>query len=68
MEDKEKKDDSKERAEKFVAKYGELVKEFDIDFATYPMFTPDGNGGFKIVVQTQPVDMKGRAQKSPFIK
>lgn len=60
-------DDSKERASNFITAYGELVKEHGIDFATYPMFVPDGQGSFKIIVQNQPVDIRNQPVKSPFV-
>lgn len=59
--------DGEERIKKFFEKYGELVKELEVDMVNYPMFVPDGEGGFKIIVQSSPVDMKGRGVKSPFV-
>lgn len=56
-----------ERVQIFFLEYGELVKKHDIDFATYPMFVPDNNGGFRIVCQNTPVDIKGQPIKSPFV-
>lgn len=64
------KDEQKEKAQKFLDAYGELVKEHQIDFATYPMFVPDGQGGFKIIVQSTPVDISKKPEgsvESPFI-
>lgn len=57
----------KKRQEEFIKEYGELVTKHKMDFATYPMFTPDGNGGFRVIVQNTPVDTTNIAQKSPFI-
>lgn len=62
-----KKDDLKVRVDEFVKEYGELVKKHGIDFATYPVFIPDGQGGFKVIVQNTPVDIKNQPVKSPFI-
>lgn len=56
------------RIKAFVDEYGELVKKHDVDFATYPVFVPDGQGGFKIVCQTTPVDMSNRPKPSPLIQ
>jgi hypothetical protein len=59
-----------ERQEKgtaFLKEYGELVEKHQMDFATYPVFVPDGQGGFKIVIQNTPVDMSNHPKKSPFI-
>lgn len=61
------KDPTQERKEAFLAAYGELVKEHNIDFASYPVFVPDGQGGFKVVVQNTPVDIKNQPTKSPFV-
>lgn len=61
------KDPTKERVQDFLTKYGELVKETNIDFASYPVFVPDGQGGFKVIVQNTPVDISNQPKKSPFI-
>jgi hypothetical protein len=51
----------------FLNGYGELVKKHGIDFASYPVFVPDGQGGFKIIVQNTPVRTKNQPTKSPFV-
>jgi hypothetical protein len=56
-----------ERGKEFIARYGEMVKETGMDFASYPVYVPDGQGGFRTVIQTTPVNMKNHPQKSPFI-
>lgn len=58
---------SNDKVETFLKRYGELVEELDVDFANYPMFVPDGGGGFRIIIQTTPVDLSERGVKSPFI-
>lgn len=60
-------EERKEKGEAFLKEYGELVAKHQIDFATYPMFIPDGQGGFKIVVQSTPIDISQQPKKSPFI-
>lgn len=55
------------RIEDFVKEYGELTEKHQIDFVNYPMFVPDGQNGFKVVVQNQPVDTKNLPKKSPFV-
>ncbi len=55
------------RAEVFVKEYGDLVEKHKIDFVNFPMFVPDGQGGFRIVIQNQPVDTTGQPVKSPFM-
>jgi len=39
----------------FLKEYGELVEKHQVDFATYPVFVPDGAGGFKVTMQSTPV-------------
>jgi hypothetical protein len=56
-------DEQKEAAQKFLTAYGELVKKHGFDFATYPMFVPDGQGGFKIIVQSTPVPHRPKEEK-----
>ena len=50
------------KIDNFVKAYGELVKKHGVDFITFPQFVPDGNNGFKIVCQTQPVDLEEMAK------
>ncbi len=57
----------KKRQEAFIKEYGELVEKHKLDFATYPVFTPDGTGGFKVVIQNTPVDTTNMPKASPFI-
>lgn len=54
-----------ERFNAFIKEYGELVAKHKVDFATYPVFTPDGNGGFRVIIQNTPVDMTNQPIKSP---
>jgi hypothetical protein len=52
----------------FIKAYGELVKLHKVDFLSYPMFQPDGNGNWTVVVQTQAVLSKEEEGiKSPFV-
>lgn len=55
------------RADSFLKEYGELVEKYNIDFATYPVFVPDGNGGFRVIVQNTPVDIR-KKEDQEFIK
>lgn len=55
------------KGEAFLKEYGELVQKHQMDFAAYPVFVPDGQGGFKIVVQSTPIDISNQPKKSPFI-
>lgn len=56
-----------EKIQLFIKEYGELVEKHGVDFANYPMFVPDKDRGFRVIVQTVPVEMKEQPQKSPFI-
>lgn len=59
--------EDKEKAEAFLKEYGELVVKHNMDFANYPVYIPDGQGGFRTVVQSTPVDMSKMAKPSPFM-
>lgn len=61
------KNELNDRMNSFVKDYGELVAKHKIDFATYPVYIPDGQGGFKTTIQNTPVDITNSPQKSPFI-
>lgn len=56
-----------EKIKNFYTEYEELTKKHGIDFANYPVFVPDGSGGFKVIVQSTPVDISARPVKSPFV-
>lgn len=56
-----------ERAKDFIKEYGELVKKHNIDFATYPQFVPDGQGGFKVIIQNSPMDVTPKEEPVPFV-
>lgn len=57
----------KERVSAFLKDYGDMVNKHGVDFASYPVYVPDGQGGFKTVVQNTPVDIRNQPKKSPFI-
>lgn len=67
MSEEEVKTDVQQRTEAFVKEYGELVEKHKVDFATYPVFVPDGQGSFKIIVQNAPIDITNVPRKSPFV-
>jgi len=62
-----KQEELNERFNGFIKEYGDLVMKHKVDFASYPMFVPDGQGGFKIVCQNTPVDISQHPLKSPFV-
>jgi hypothetical protein len=43
------------------------VKKYNIDFSIVPVWIPDGQGGFKTVVQNSLVDMTKYPKPSPFV-
>lgn len=56
-----------EKKMEFLKRYGELTKEFKMDFATYPMWVPDKNGDFKTIVQSTVVEVPDQPVESNFI-
>lgn len=56
-----------ERVNAFIKEYGELVQKHKVDFATYPMWIPDGQGGFKCITQSTAVDIKNQPIRSNFM-
>ena len=54
------------RSEAFLKDYGELVEKHKIDIAAYPVYQPDGQGGFKTVIQQSCVDTTNQPYRSPF--
>lgn len=60
-------EEQKKRGEDFMKEYGELVKKHNYDFAAYPVFVPDGQQGFKVVIQQTPIDISNLPQKSPIM-
>ena len=55
------------KQEEFIKEYGVLVEKHGMDFASYPVWTPDGSGGFKMLVQNTVVDVKNQPKPSPFV-
>lgn len=59
-------EETKGRIDAFMQEYGQLIEKYKVDFIAYPVWIPDGNGAFKMVIQQQPVDTTGRGGiKSP---
>lgn len=65
--EEQKQSDEQEKNDAFLKEYGELVHKHKRDFASYPVYVPDGQGGFKTIVQTTPVDISSQPTKSPFV-
>jgi hypothetical protein len=53
------------RVTEFRDKYLALVKEYDVDFISYPQFVQKSNGAFEIICTTNLVDKKTVATPSP---
>lgn len=60
-------EEDKKRISDFLADYKILVDKYNVDFANYPVYIPDGQGAFKTVIQNTPVDMTKIAKPSPFM-
>ena len=58
------------RKEKFMewlsTGYKAKMEELGCDMMSVPLYVPDGQGGFKTVVDTSVVDVSSRPIKSPF--
>lgn len=44
------------RAEDFFAEYKKLSEKYGIDLISFPSFVPDNEGGWRMVIKTQPID------------
>lgn len=55
------------RAEAFMKDYGELVAKHQMDIASFPVLIPDGQGAFKLTIQSTPVDTSKAPKLSPFM-
>ncbi len=55
-----------ERKAAFLDGYKHLIDEHKVDFVTIPGFSPDGQGGWKFVLNTTIMDTQGEPTKSPF--
>ena len=56
------------RLDAFLKEYRELTVKHKVDLASYPVWVPDGQGGFKNTIQSTPVDITHMGQESPFVK
>ena len=53
------------RIDEFLVDYKALTEKHKVDLASYPVWVPDGQAGFKCTVQSTPVDITNI--KSPFV-
>jgi hypothetical protein len=56
-----------EKIKMFMHDYQELVKRHKVDWANYPMFVPDGKGGFRVIIQSTLVEVP-QNQDEQFVK
>lgn len=55
-----------ERKKVFLERYKIIIDELKVDIFSFPQYVPDGQGGFKTIVQTNIVDTSNQPVKSPF--
>lgn len=46
--------------------YKSKMDELKCDLYSYPVYVPDGQGGYKTVIQTEVVDIADQPIRSPF--
>lgn len=59
----ENKMEAQEKAKEFIKEYQALVIKYGLDFAHYPVYIPDGAGGFKTVMNVQVVPRPAEDEK-----
>lgn len=62
-----KQEEVEKRIGEFMLSYKALVDEKKVDFASYPVWMPDGHGGFQCVIQSTPMDVSNVPVRSNFI-
>lgn len=66
--EKEEVSDFEQRSAEFLKRYEDMVKELQVDVATYPVYVPsEKQGVFDTLIQRSTVDLKSAPQKSPFV-
>lgn len=43
------------RMEAFMGEYAALIEKYNVDIFSFPVWVPDGNGGFTTVLNKQPI-------------
>ena len=56
-----------QRKTEFLAKYKSLIDEYQVDWLSFPMFRPNNEGIWEVVIQTKLADTKGQGIISPFV-
>lgn len=60
--------DFQKRSEEFLKEYGGLVQKHKIDIAAYPVYMPDGKGGFITTIQQSTLDVTNAPYRSTFME
>lgn len=60
-------EDNKAKVVAFMKEYKELTEKHKIDFATFPVWQPSGDGIFQCVIQSVPVSTEMMGIKSSFV-
>jgi hypothetical protein len=56
---------SKDKIEKFLKEYQELVKKYDVELMSAPQLVPSGERGFNLSAIIVPIDRAQQGVKSP---
>jgi len=65
MSDPFKEKESKDRKDKFLKEYEQLVKRYDVALMPFPEFVPSGTTGFNISAVMAPFDKRSMNVPSP---
>lgn len=60
-------EEAQKRLDGFTKEYGELVKKYNFDYVTYPVWVPSTSGRFETVIQTSPVDLTTQKEADGFV-
>lgn len=58
---------NQQKIDDFVKEYGQLREKHQMDFFTQPIYVPDEQGGFRLTLSHQVVDLTQLPTPSPFI-
>lgn len=67
MENKTEPTEEQKEIDAFLKEYGEIVAKYKLDILAIPSFIPDGQGAWKVVINTRVVSTKDQPVKSPFM-
>lgn len=58
-------EEKNKRLEDFREAYQKIIKQYNVDLASYPVFVPQKDGTFTVSVNIQAVDTTEFGEKSP---